>query len=307
MKLRKKALFPAIAMVLASVIALSGVTYAWFTTGNTASVETLNVNVQTANGIQVSLDAENWRSTLTAEDFKKALENTSTVVQLPANPIVPVSSAGNVTNGVLELFKGEYIANGNMKSTQETDTRGTVGNYIAFDLFFKSTMDQDLTFNIGDIDSTLSYVKGIAIDATAKASANAHTAVRVAFIPMGTAKDEEGNDTNPFELTASGTALIWEPNANLRANGDSGDKIDYSGFKTKFDDVAEKDLSTNEVAEVETFTTDKKIISLKEGISKVRVYIWLEGQDVDCVNSISFGDFAVNLAFSVPKLTTNNG
>jgi hypothetical protein len=34
----------------------------------------------------------------------------------------------------------------------------------------------------------------------------------------------------------------------------------------------------------------------------VRVYIWLEGQDVDCVNQISFGDFSTTLAFSVPEV-----
>ncbi|MBR4308931.1 MAG: hypothetical protein IKT58_04955 [Oscillospiraceae bacterium] len=299
--LKKKALVPAIAMVLASVIALSGVTYAWFTTGNTATVETLNVNVQTANGIQVSLDAESWRSIITAEDIEEAVKNTNLLVQYPKTSIVPVSSAGNVTNGRLELFLGNYREDdGNLKSTALEDTRATENvNYVAFDLYFQSSMEQDLTLNIGP---SASYVKGVALKEGRNEKAGAEKAVRVALLPMGTYNEEV--DESPLALTGDGTCYIWEPNATERADGvnvDKGNKVPYSGFKTTFESVAEAELGDSEVSPVETFIGDQKIITLQPGISKVRVYIWLEGQDVDCINNISFGDFCVNLLFSVPK------
>ena len=101
--LRKKALVPAIAMVVASVIALSGVTYAWFTTGNTASVTGLDVNVQTANGIQISLDAASWRSILTADDLTNTAGKSNVAIQMPSNEIAPVSTAGNIVDGKMEL------------------------------------------------------------------------------------------------------------------------------------------------------------------------------------------------------------
>ncbi len=302
--LRKKALVPAIAMVLASVIALSGVTYAWFTTGNTAKVTGMDVNVQTANGIQVSLDAASWRSTISGSDIQTAVSNANAYgtrkIQFPASTveIAPVSSAGNVVNGMMEMFYGEYRQDGTLRSEAEVEqNRTTGGNFVAFDLFFKSSMDQALTLNLGD---TASFVKCIDIATGAESNVGTDKAVRVAFIPMGTAATPEAARA----LTTNGTAMIWEPNASARAEGvdAEGGKLAYMGFKTAFEGVPEGELSANETAAVETFNADKEIINLGTGISKVRVYIWLEGQDVDCVNNISFGDFSVNLSFSVPEV-----
>jgi hypothetical protein len=299
--LRKKALLPALSMALASVIALSGVTYAWFTTGNTAKVESLDVNVQTANGIQISLDAASWRSVISATDIKEAVSNATSysnrVIQFPEGEIAPVSSAGNVTDGKLEMFFGEYNKDGTLRSEAEVEqNRTTGGNFVAFDLFFKSSMDQTLTLNLGDEQS---FVKGT--DALGgSATVGTEKAVRVAFLPMGCA----ATPAAARGLTGDGTCLIWEPNASSRADGVEADngKLDYKGFKTGFDAVAEDALSDAQVADVTTFDASQDIIDLKSGINKVRVYIWLEGQDVDCINNISFGDFTTNLSFSVPEV-----
>ena len=40
------------------------------------------------------------------------------------------------------------------------------------------------------------------------------------------------------------------------------------------------------------------LLNLQAGITKVRVYLWLEGQDVDCENNASVGDLAFSLQFS---------
>ena len=297
--LRKKALVPAIAMVVASVIAQSGVTYAWFTTGNTASVTGLDVNVQTANGIQISLDAASWRSVITADDIVTAINTnaySNVVMQYPAGEIAPVSSAGNVVNGKLEMFYGEYNKDGTLRSEAEVEqTRTSGGNFVAFDLFFKSSMDQVLTLNLGD---TASFVQGTA---ALGGSANVGTekAVRVAFLPMGSA----ASPAAARGLTGEGDIVIWEPNASSRADGVEADagKLAYKGFKAGFDAVAENELGDEQVQAVET-VNDAIDFNLKAGINKIRVYIWLEGQDVDCINNISFGDFTTNLAFSVPEV-----
>lgn len=300
--LTKKALVPAIAMAVASVIALSGVTYAWFTTGNTATVGTLDVNVQTANGIQVSLDASSWRSAISGDDIIDAIANANAygnrVIQFPEGEIAPVSSAGNVVNGKLEMFYGEYNKDGTLRSEAEVEqNRSTDGNFIAFDLFFKSSMDQTMTMKLGD---TQSYVKCIDVNNGQALNVGTEKAVRVAFIPMGAA----ATPASARALNvATGKADIWEPNSQGRADGVEADggKLAYNGFKTGFAGVAESALSENEVEAVTTFDGEYDI-ALKTGINKVRVYIWLEGQDVDCINNISFGDFSVNLAFAVPEV-----
>lgn len=305
--LGKKALLPAIAMVLASVIALSGVTYAWFTTGNTAQVESLDVNVQTANGIQISLDAANWKSTITAQNIKDAAKGSVGTVQYPSDEgvdIAPVSSALNVVDGKLEMFYGEYNKDGTLKSERQVEqSRTSDGDFIAFDLYFKSSGEQDLTLELGD---SKSYVK--AIDpATGEFDYTIGTekATRIAFLPMGNAADVAGARA----LKGSGDILVWEPGAETRASSvdaESG-KLAYYGFNQSFEAKAESELGegstyTTYIANNVTFNADQVIIHLMPGINKVRVYIWLEGQDVDCVNDISFGDFRVNLFFSVPEV-----
>lgn len=300
--LRKKALFPAVAMAVASVIALSGVTYAWFTTGNTAQVTGMDVNVQTANGIQVSLDAEAWRSNITAGDIQEAIANggayTGSANQYPAGEIAPVSSAGNVVDGKMEMFYGEIQGDGTLLSVKEVEEeRTSAGNFIAFDLFVKSSSEQDLTLNIGD---SLSYVQGKSIN-NSNANAGAERAVRVAFLSLGNAEEPAAARALTGENV---TPLIWEPNAATRASGVTGTgKLAYKGFKAEFTGIAQENLTNAEATTVETFTASQSVMSLKQGINKMRIYIWLEGQDVDCVNQISFGDFTTNLQFSVPEVT----
>lgn len=298
---RKKALVPAIAMVVASVIALSGVTYAWFTTGNTASVTGLDVNVQTANGIQISLDANKWKSVITADDLVEAIGSATAYadrcIQLPGGEIAPVSSAGIAADGKLQMFYGEYDKSGNLRSVSEVEeNRTSGGNFVAFDLFFKSTMKQNLTLNLGD---SASFVKGTA-SMGGFDNVGTEKAVRVAFLDMGSA----ATDAAARKLNDVKNVYIWEPNASTRADGVSADtgKLTYKGFKTEFESIPENELTDAQVATVETFVTDKVITELQSGISKIRVYIWLEGQDVDCINNISFGDFTANLAFSVPEI-----
>ena len=301
--LTKKAVVPALAMALASVLALSGVTYAWFTTGTTASVGALDVNVQTANGIQVSLDASSWKSVISGDDIKSAVSDADAyanrTIQYPEGEIAPVSSAGNVVDGKLEMFYGEYNKDGTLRSEQEIEqNRTTAGNFIAFDLFFKSSVDQTLTLKLGDEQS---YVKCIDLaNDGAESNVGTDKAVRVAFIPMGYA----ATAAEARSLKGDGTIHIWEPNASARANGVDADggKLNYSGFKAAFDAVAEAELGENEVQAVTTFNEDKDIIALKAGINKVRVYIWLEGQDIDCINNISYADFSTKLFFSVPEV-----
>ena len=315
--LRKKALVPALAMALAAVIALSGVTYAWFTTGTTANVNNLNVNVQTANGIQLSLDGKSWKSTLTTDDLRAAITNASTIysgvcIQLPSGEIAPVSSAGTVTGGRMAMYLGEYNEDGTLKSALLTDKNGAGDNYnyIAFDLFFKYSGNQPLSLNVGEGQSVVSTISiaadGTASQLTGAADMGTKSAVRVAFVPMGS-YDTDAEARNWKEATAA--TKIWEPNSDIRAAGSEGGtgKLDYVGFNGEFESEKEDALPSDKVAAVETFDTSEPLMDLSKTYSKMRVYIWLEGQDVDCINNISNGDFQVTLQFAVPETIVEEG
>ena len=48
-------------LLLAAVLLISS-TYAWFVTNNTAKVSTINVKVETVEGLQISTDAAAWKA-----------------------------------------------------------------------------------------------------------------------------------------------------------------------------------------------------------------------------------------------------
>ena len=58
---------------------------------------------------------------------------------------------------------------------------------------------------------------------------------------------------------------------------------------TKFKDVTIKYKTKN------GFTHYVPIFSLTSGITKVRIYMWVEGQDVDCENNASGGNIDFDL------------
>ena len=130
-------------------------------------------------------------------------------------------------------------------------------------------------------------------------------AVRVAFLPMGVS-DSPAGARGLKDVDGNRASLIWEPSAGERipAAAEMGTGVlPYEGFKAAFSSVAADQLGANGYAETipTTFDGEKDLLELQAGINKVRVYIWLEGQDVDCLNDISFGDFTTSLNFSVPE------
>ena len=322
--LRKKALVPALAMVLAAVIALSGVTYAWFTVGNTANINNLNVNVKTADGIQISLDGKSWKSTITTKEILAAVDNdtySGRCILYPTGEIAPVSSAGVVTNGKMEMFYGEYNEDGTLKSVKLTEKNGDEEtHFIAFDLFFKYSGNQPLYLNVGKGMSVVSTIsideEGKATLLTDEADMGTRTAVRVGFVPMGSFESDVDarNQTeavldDPNEVAEVINKInIWEPNSETRATGSEGGigKLPYEGFIKDFDNNG-KDyvLTEGQTAAVTTFDETATLMDLSKTYSKIRVYIWLEGQDVDCINNISNGDFQVTLQFAVPDENGN--
>lgn len=302
-KLRKKALLPAIAMVIASVIALSGVSYAWFTMGNEANLGNIDLSVVAASGIQVSMDAATWRSTLTTAEITGGSYGgySDHTNQFPTAGILPVSSIGEVVNGKQRMFLGT-MKDGKLTAEEQNDVKGNEGQYIAFDLFFQVSADKDIYLNEG---SKVTYKDTIDM--------KTHYASRVSFINLGSASTAAEART----LKTSQSVKIWEPNAKLHtdyviANGlaTADTALDYQGVKAPITDPADlTSPSATYFSKVETIKpaqnnngeiidgAEPVVFSLKKGINKVRIYIWLEGQDIDCNNDISSGTIVSALKF----------
>ena len=321
----KKSLKYSILLLLLLLIFLIVSTYAWFTANQTVSVSTLNVQVEAQNGLQISADGTNWKTVLQTTDIDPTTLNTTYATntnQIPTE-MQPVSTDGSVkANGQLNLFLGEVAeeagATGEnpLVATAETDTKGTEGNYIAFDIFLK--VNQKTPIYLGNASNV---VKGNGSDRGLQNSA------RVAFIDEGNTADGSELTTIQGLVNASAQRTdvkLWEPNydvhtasgvANARdiygitTTTTEGDLLPYDGIKAAFTTDEGITLKTaNATANGNYFATVKPDISttanntdtktfmtLEAGITKLRVYMWIEGQDVDCENNASGTDINFNL------------
>ena len=315
---RKNNLRYSLLLLLLLLVFLMVSTYAWFTANQTVTISTLDVNVQTSNGLQISADAINWKTILQKADITGASATyTSSVNQVP-DEMQPVSSAGIVDTdtGYMDMYFGtvDALDDGtgySLASDKEVDTRGAEGRYIAFDIFLR-------------VDQTTPVYLTTASNIITKAGAadkGLQNAARVAFIDEGNIADV-GDSTGAQALKGGTTSIIWEPNYDVHtAAGVANAKeiygldttttgatqLSYQGIKAEFADTEGVTLKntntfsqyfqtvTPTISTVKDFDTQQTLLNLKAGITKVRIYMWVEGQDVDCENNASGTDISFNV------------
>lgn len=323
-KKRSKKIFIAILMILFSGVVLTASTYAWFTANKTVTVDEIQVNVAASNGLQISVDATSWKTLISNEDIRGAgTTYAGAVNQLPTTSIVPTSSIGEIdtTTGFMKMFKGDIISSATgtniLKAVQSTETHGTAsGDFIAFDLFFQVTEDTPVYLTSASKVIAVGDSKGI------------ENAARVAFVEQGNAA--AGTAVGTVQgLKSDGTkpSIIWEPNTDVHkpaavvaalstygitTTETGAARINYNGVKALIPETANIPLnSTDEnyfsavtpaltsVAAGIPESAYLQLFTLKAGTTKVRIYMWVEGQDVDCENNASGSSLAYNLQFSV--------
>lgn len=331
---RKNDLKSSIILLLLLLVLLITATYAWFTANQVVTVSTLDVHIEAQNGLQISTDATTWKSIITNEDIKNGAY-TGNANQVPAD-MEPVSTVGEIDSdtGYMKMYYGTVTADeddegiNKLTATLETtETAGSTGKYIAFDMFLKVDAETQLQLT----DSSSVVVKENTTDKGIK------QASRVAFViegnkPSGTAAGEITplKDAVSFG-NAGSTVYIWEPNSNLHtsaasvhANDNYGitglatdgtaSAVEYYGIKNAIttgiplantngvDTTNFTKVTPSYVTPVDTVTgkiavTD--VFTLQAGITKVRVYMWVEGQDVDCENTASGTDISFNIQLQV--------
>ncbi len=332
-KQKRRSLRLTLLLLLLTAIILLSSSYAWFTANQTVTISQLQVNVAAQNGLQISADGSIFSALIGKDDLITASgKYTDLLNQLPVN-LAPVSTGKNVTDGKMDMYLGTVNANTTsgkyeLTATKETEVNSTTtnatGNFLAFDIFLKveSKTNIELTANSG-------------IKATGAQSTGIENAARIAFVvqgnkPAGTdlttiqqmnagqvyiwepnydthtpaaISHAIGNynktlgdfgltsmpaatQTNAEQILTDGvkaeiTTGILLPDTTAAANGTFFTTI-TPDYKTK------SDFGKN--------GTDKlPIFTLEPGITKIRVYCWIEGQDYDCENDASGGNIALDL------------
>lgn len=321
-------------MLLATGILLSAATYAWFTANQIVAVNNLRVNVAAQHGIQISADGTNWRAILNTQDLiNAAITYPASINQLP-EIFEPVSTIGTMNAaGRMEMWYGDVQTNDAgdhiLTTTQSIETRGhgesSTGHFIAFDMFLRVDIDLPvfLTPQSGVIHNADFGPAGNALDRGIKNSA------RVAFVNLGNVP--VGTSLAAIQALNAGeaaTVRIWEPNYDVHTPAGAANALDRYGIVTglgpgaarlSYRGVSAAISATDNIRITDTynpvhtaffapvtplittrfnFTTNVAAFNLQEGITKKRVYFWIEGQDVDCENTASDGSITLNLQLS---------
>ena len=281
----RKAVLPALVALVCSVVALTSVSYAWFTTGTKAKVEGMSMEVTTADGLQISATGAEgtYKSNLTLNHEMKK--------------VAPCSTNGTVTDdGALSFYKLVIDENGDKTDTAVASNaaQGSTNPnyYITFDIYVKVAAGKSIQLTK---DSTVEC-EGY----------DTELATRVAFVNLGYA--DTAAKAMAGTLTKSNAVSIWEPNSTDRSQGyknqygtSNTGKLSYWGVAGANNDEKKTPIissSAEDYVDTFDFSNEKEaetLFALGTGYNVIRVYIWLEGQDVDCVNEISGGTFAVKL------------
>ena len=320
-KNRKRKILLALLLVIFTGLILTANTYAWFTSNKTITVDAIDVQVTSANGIQVSTDATNWKTKISNTDLNNTLLAStlypSNVNQLPFkstdNTVKPVSTGGTIADGKLNMYLGELGSDTSgattLTTTKSTEAKGASGDFVAFDLFFLVSQNSVVKLGAGSSVTT-------STGATNKGLKNA---ARAAFIKLGHAATGAVSDAQGAN---SGTdLLIWEPNNNVHTDAAIADALSTYGMTVTsnqvmanyygVDAVISSGVSLNPIVAGTNFkqvtpniktsdgalTADQDWFSLDAGITKVRFYLWIEGQDVDCENNASGDAISYNMNF----------
>ena len=335
---RKFDLKSAILLLLLLAVLLTASTYAWFTANRTVTVDNIDVNIAAQNGLQISANGVDWGATVTTVDLKKGYATQSGVNdtnQLPST-MEPVSTAGTVASGKMAMFYGKLDPDGNTYSltataepaeVKTTDSNPTVGKYVAFDIFLKVNQDED-TVILGE-NSHVIFKDGTT-------DRGIQNAARVAFLIEGNADENAGQEvfvgkngalsfTDSSNTGTTKTTYIWEPNSDVHTDsavtyGNDMYKMEKHGITIQklINAFYGKDLDS-ESTPIDSFTqitpsystgvdytstsTPVTAFSLKQGVTKVRIYMWIEGQDVDCENTASGSDATFKVEFRLPEVS----
>ena len=211
-------------------------TYAWFSTQKNVSITNLQGTVEVAEGLEISLDAQNWSNgiVLGKEEGQLSIIDNAYTGHHNISPteMLPVSTLGLVSSNTitdLKMLRGK-IENSKILSEikpmneQQTDaTKTDYPGYFAFDIFLKNSSKNDTQDDI----LQLNYDSSLEIMDASKVNTGLQNTARVAFVKYSGTSDVMANQATILKETAGvgvgavssyiSDVAIWEPNSNAHS------------------------------------------------------------------------------------------
>ncbi len=298
-------------LLLALFTLLVTATYTWFTLSRTPRVSDMELHINTPSGLEIAeqpVDSE-WGQVLNFYDLVPE--------SAPLRPIT-WSSAQNRFLAARYGFDGRISGWQPLSDTQNSNRDDAEGYYI-LGTFYART-DQPGTVSLAEavelnngVHGAGTYVIGTPIwDTEGISHTNggfgAECAIRIAFSVSYLHLDGTPDETQESLF------YIYEPNCDKHLEGPDGyvetKNVDNDGPLLDPERLILQTASTWEesypvqhnvtVKTLGSFTTDRELFSLTtDQLAKIQVYIWLEGQDVDCSNVMEEARIFANIQFAV--------
>ncbi len=313
---KNRAFFAAIAMLLLSAIVITTASFAWFSLGRSAMASDLDLKVtKQGEGIQISANATSFTDTLTEEDLNGS---STTGFQAPSTDynylpdLIEPASSSFALNALPAFFTGgvdkatntlESLATTSAdgaeiygKSGVATPAGSKQAGYFVFDVFVDYSGGETAQLKIGQsaID-----VKNDESDGTT-AIAEAANAMRIGFVNCGTV---EKGTANPAQATSGSEAVIFATNEDARntqpiyGTGMSGALAD-DAYTVPTSAAGDIEIASGYDCAVDTGAEDATI-NIVNGVNRIRVYIWMEGQDANCTDELMSQLISANIVFTL--------
>jgi len=335
-KRNKKVLF-LIALCVGTLFIVS--TYAWFSASLNVKIKFINMKVSTDSGLFISLDGVNFGSEIEVNndtiinDLKTLYPNHTN--QWPINGLWTVSTNGisNPNANKFSMFYGEFgkYRDQYRKGQRYLKTRriselapNAISRFVAFDIFLKNVSGSPYDDNLYLTEETLFEFQE-SVDAERREEMTGiMNSVRLGIVRIGeTSLQASVNEIQNLDCNDNCLDVIYEPFSTNHSEKSIEDAKDYGITLTNGEYIptygvyaegnyldhksgyynTENKLDNEHFALQETIVEsdfDDPIFTIPNGIIKCRVYIWLEGQDIDSLETHSKGA-PINLNIEIIK------
>lgn len=312
--------------------------YAWFSASLDVKIKFMDLKVSTDTGLFISLDAYDYSDIVeisvnsVISDLKEKYPNHTN--QWAIGGLWPVSSIGirDANHDKFDIFVGEVSRRRpklNYKRFLNTrlyneDNSSPLNSYIAFDVFLKNVSGSPKSDNLYFDEGTLveyDETKEMA-DEDKQSMLNLMNSVRFGFVKIASVPHKtDPTIVQNLKCNANCEMVIYEPNStNHSAESIESAKtynitlVDGEYIPTYAIIAEGRDLDhtnghvgTGIPLDTEHFKEQitrkdftKKVYEIPNGITKLRMYIWIEGQDIDSLETRSRGA-AIYLAINLIK------
>lgn len=324
---KKQVLIP---LVIFTCVLLIASTYAWFYASLNVKIMSLNMTVSDESGLFISLDGINYSDSISIDEdylfneLSNLYPNHKSI--WASGGLLPYSSNGilNSNNDKFDLFSSSIRYKDVTVSKERVITTYKVqenapnknGGYVAFDVFLKNVTGSPYDDNLFLIEGT-----GIEVlDDKSNGSDGNINSLRMGFLKMGNVSKRSSVSTiQNIGCNNDCISVIYEPNSLNHSKASISRALKYNvkmengKYTPTFAVVKEGvdleisngqegsnyELDSEHFVLQKTITNfDNSIFSISNGITKVRIYLWIEGQDMDSLESNPMGSkIAITINF----------